>query len=211
MAGTAPLSPVPTATTDAGPNSRSFNSSCGTAWPDYSDTKLVPCYVVGKRDRDTTVRFLNALKATTNEDRFQLTTDGFHFYQRGVENVFAGQTDFAQLIKLYGDYGQFGSERYSPGRITEVISKIRDGRPDPDHISTSHIERQNLTVRMAMRRLTRLTNAFSKKGLNLRAAAALHFAYYNFCRVHQTLRVTPCMEHGITDHIWTIRELLESK
>ncbi|HLJ29999.1 MAG TPA: DDE-type integrase/transposase/recombinase [Candidatus Angelobacter sp.] len=176
-----------------------------------SDTKLVPCYVVGKRDKQTTVRFLEALKGTTTEDRFQLTTDGFHFYERGVENVFAGQTDFAQLVKLYGDYGQFGNERYSPGKIMEVISKIRDGRPDPEHISTSHVERQNLTVRMMMRRLTRLTNAFSKKGLNLRAAAALHFAYYNFCRVHQTLRVTPAMEHGITDHIWTIRELLESK
>jgi IS1 family transposase len=176
-----------------------------------SETKLVPCYIVGKRDRDTTVRFLKALKATATDDRFQLTTDGFHFYERGVENVFAGQTDFAQLVKLYGDYGQFGNERYSPGRITEVISKVRDGRPDPEHISTSHIERQNLTIRMSMRRLTRLTNAFSKKGLNLKAAAALHFAYYNFCRVHQTLRVTPAMEHGITDHIWTIRELLEPK
>jgi IS1 family transposase/transposase-like protein len=174
------------------------------------ETKLVPCYVVGKRDRDSTVRFLKALKATAAEDRFQLTTDGFHFYERGVENVFAGQTDFAQLIKLYGDYGQFGDERYSPARIIEVISKIRDGRPDPDHICTSHVERQNLTVRTQMRRLTRLTNAFSKKGLNLKAAAALHFAYYNFCRVHQTLRVTPAMEHNLTDHIWTIRELLES-
>jgi IS1 family transposase/transposase-like protein len=176
-----------------------------------SETKLIPCYVVGKRTKQTTIQFLNALKAASSEDRFQLTSDGFHFYERGVETVFGGQLDFAQLIKLYGDYGQFGEERYSPARIIEVISKIRDGRPDPDHISTSHIERQNLTVRMQMRRLTRLTNAFSKKCDNLKAAAALHFAYYNFCRIHQTLRVTPCMEHKLTDHVWTIRELLESR
>lgn len=175
-----------------------------------SETKLIPCFVLGKRNRESTVRFLETLRNTASDDRFQLTTDGFHFYERGVENVFAGQTDFAQLIKLYGDYGQFGNERYSPGRITEVISKIRDGRPDPEHISTSHIERQNLTVRMMMRRLTRLTNGFSKKRDNLKAAAALHFAYYNFCRIHQTLRVTPCMEHKVTDHVWTIADLLKA-
>jgi IS1 family transposase len=177
-----------------------------------AETKLIPAYVVGKRTKQTTLQFLNALKEASSEDRFQLTTDGFHFYERGVENVFAGQTDFAQLIKLYGDIGQHDTEaRYSPGRILEVISKVRDGRPDPEHICTSHVERQNLTVRMMMRRLTRLTNAFSKKADNLKAAAALHFAYYNFCRIHQTLRVTPCMEHKLTDHVWTIRELLEWK
>jgi hypothetical protein len=120
---------------------------------------------------------------------------------------------FAQLVKLFGDYGQHDSAdaRYSPSRITEVISKIVDGRPDPDHISTSLVERQNLTMRMAIRRFTRLTNAFSKKLDNLKAAVALHFAYYNFCRVHSSLRVTPHMEAGIENHVWTINELLAWK
>ena len=98
--------------------------------------------------------------------------------------------------------------RYSPSPMVETIVKIRDGRPDPRHISTSYVERQNLTIRMAIRRFTRLTNAFSRKLDNHKAACALHFAYYNFCRIHKSLRVTPAMEAGITDHIWTIRELL---
>lgn len=98
----------------------------------------------------------------------------------------------------------------SPPRIGEVISKVRTGDPDPEHISTSHVERQNLTMRMAICRFTRLTNAFSKKLANLKAAVALHFAYYNFCRIHQTIRVTPAMEAGLTDHVWTIAELLST-
>ena len=140
--------------------------------------------------------------------RFQLTTDGFVFYQRGVEDVFAGQADFAQLVKLFGDYGQHDEGRYSPPRIMEVISKIRDGRPDLDHICTSHVERQNLTMRMQMRRFTRLTNAFSKKLANLKAAVALHFAHYNFCRIHSSLRVTPAMAAGISSEIWPLDRLL---
>ena len=173
-----------------------------------AETKLVPSFVIGKRTKETTLRFLRDLQTRLTNARFQLTTDGFHFYERGVEDVFGGTVDFAQLVKLFGDYGQHGDERYSPPRITEVISKVRDGRPDPEHISTSHIERQNLTMRMQMRRFTRLTNAFSKKLANLEAAVALYFAWYNFCRVHQTLRVTPAMESGLTDHAWTMEELL---
>ncbi|MFZ0912219.1 MAG: IS1 family transposase [Candidatus Korobacteraceae bacterium] len=173
-------------------------------------TKLVPSFVIGKRTKETTYRFLLDLEKRLADARFQLTTDGFHFYERGVEDVFGGTVDFAQLIKLFGDYGQFDTSdaRYSPPRIAEVISKIRDGRPDPDHICTSHVERQNLTMRMQLRRLTRLTNAFSKKLANLKAAVALHFAYYNFCRIHSSIRVTPAMEAGITDHVWTLAELL---
>jgi hypothetical protein len=129
-------------------------------------------------------------------------------YRKAVEESFAGDADFAQLTKLYGDYGQHGHERYSPGPIVEVISKIRSGNPDPKHISTSYVERQNLTMRMQLRRFTRLTNAFSKKLSHLKAAVALHFAYYNFCRVHSSLRVTPAMQAGITDHIWTLAELI---
>jgi len=115
-----------------------------------------------------------------------------------------------QLLKLFGDYGQFdGPEwRYSPSPIKEVISKVRLGNPDPEHICTSHVERQNLTMRMQIRRMTRLTNAFSKKLSPLKAAVALHFAYYNFCRVHASLRFTPAMEAGLTDHIWSVAELL---
>jgi hypothetical protein len=142
------------------------------------------------------------------QHRVQLTTDGFPHYRKAVGEAFGTDVDFAQLVKLYGDYGQHGDEKYSPSPITEVISKVREGNPDPDHISTSYVERQNLTIRMQLRRFTRLTNAFSKKLANLQAAVALHFAFYNFCRVHTALRVTPAMESGLTDHIWTIAELL---
>ncbi len=185
----------------------------GNAWVFVAmdaQTKLIPSYIVGKRNKETTYQFLTDLRDRMDaEHRFQITTDGFHFYQRGVEDVFAGQADFAQMIKLYGDYGQHDAAgRYSPAPMIETIVKIRDGRPDPRHISTSYVERQNLTIRMAIRRFTRLTNAFSKKLDNHKAACALHFAYYNFCRIHKSLRVTPAMEAGITDHIWSLRELL---
>ena len=168
-----------------------------------ADTKLIASHVVGKRCAETTYSFLEDLRGRIADARFQLTTDGFHFYERGVEDVFAGQTDFAQLVKLFGDYGQFDTAdaRYSPPRILGVISKIRDGRPDPRHISTSFVERSNLSLRMHLRRFTRLTNAFSKKLDNLKAAVDLYIAWYNFCRVHQTLRVTPAIEAGLTDHV----------
>jgi len=177
-----------------------------------TDTKLIASYAIGKRTAETTYRFLEDLQSRIADARFQLTTDGFVFYRRGVEDVFAGQTDFAQLIKLYGDFGQHDNAeaRYSPPRITEVISRIRDGRPDPRHISTSYVERSNLSLRMHLRRFTRLTNAFSKTVRNLKDAVALYVAFYNFCRVHTTLRVTPAMEAGLTDHVWNITELLRA-
>ena len=142
--------------------------------------------------------------------RVQLTTDGFIFYQKAVTECFGLDVDFAQLVKLFGDYGQHDSPdaRYSPPKITEAISKVRLGKPDPEHISTSLVERQNLTMRMQIRRFTRLTNAYSKRLANLKAAVALHFAHYNFCRVHSSLRDTPAMEAGLADHVWTLRELL---
>jgi len=173
------------------------------------ETKLVAHFEIGKRTKETTLTFLGGLKARLSEDRFQITTDGYHFY-RSIQGIFAGQADFAQLVKLFGDYGQFENAegRYSPPRITEVISKVVDGRPDEDHISTSFVERQNLTMRMQLRRFTRLTNAFSKKLSHLKAAVALHFAYYNLCRVHSSLRVTPAMQAGISDHVWAIEELI---
>lgn len=141
------------------------------------------------------------------QGHFQLTTDGFKPYIGAVEDTFGADVDFSQLVKVYSsDEGT--RERYSPGQVINSIPILINGDPDPGHISTSYVERQNLTMRMAIRRLTRLTNGFSKKWDNLKAALALHFAYYNFCRVHRTLRVTPAMEAGITDHVWGLRELL---
>ncbi|MGA2389762.1 MAG: IS1 family transposase [Candidatus Sulfotelmatobacter sp.] len=187
--------------------------------PDFGDqwvfvaldeqTKLVPCFEIGKQTKETTLQFLNNLKWCLTDDAFQITTDGYHFY-RSIQSVFAGRCHFAQLVKLFGDYGQHDGPdaRYSPSGLTEVISKVIDGRPDPKHISTSFVERQNLTMRQQMRRFTRLTLGFSKKVSHLTAAVALHFAYYNFCRVHSSLRVTPAMEAEIADHVWTIAELI---
>jgi len=173
-----------------------------------ADTKLVPAFHVGKRHLLDTRMFLWDLYGRL-EGRTQITTDGLHHYAEGVPQAFGTDADFAQVIKMF-DHGQFDTTeaRYSPSPIVEVISRVRSGDPDPDHISTSFVERQNLTMRMAIRRFTRLTNAFSKKLLNLKMAVAVHFAYYNFCRVHSTLRVTPAMEAKITDHVWTIAELL---
>ena len=183
----------------------------GDAWVFVAidaETKLVPCFTVGKRSSATTHAFISDL-AERVQGRMQLTTDGFRFYVDAVEKSFGADIDFAQLVKLYGDYGQHDAAgKYSPSPILETITKIQQGLPDEEHISTSYVERQNLTMRMMMRRFTRLTNAFSKKLENLQAACALHFAYYNFCRVHKTLRVTPAMEAGIAGHVWSIRELL---
>jgi transposase-like protein/IS1 family transposase len=176
-----------------------------------AETKLVASYLVGQRLQRDTAKFLNDLYYRI-EGRTQITTDGLNHYRQCVPVAFGLDADFAQLTKMFGDYGQFESPdaRYSPPRISGVISKVRMGNPDPEHISTSFVERSNLTMRMAMRRFTRLTNAFSKKVSHLRAAVALHFAFYNFCRVHSSLRVTPAMEAGLTDHVWSIAELLSA-
>jgi transposase-like protein/IS1 family transposase len=176
-----------------------------------AESKLVASYRVGKRTHDNTRAFMKDLYYRIADDhRTQITTDGFHFYKHAVPDAFGLTADFAQLIKLFGDYGQFDSPdaRYSPPRIAEVISKVRQGDPDPEQISTSFVERQNLTMRMQMRRFTRLTNAFSKKLTHLKAAVSLYFAWYNLCRVHASLRVTPAMQSGIADHVWTVAELL---
>jgi len=185
----------------------------GDAWVFVAidaETKLIPMFTIGKRDRETTYQFLTGLRdRLAEEHRFQLTTDGFHFYRGGVEDVFAGQADFAQTTKIFGDYGQHDAAgRYSPAPMTQVIIKILDGRPDSRHISTSYVERQNLTMRQAIKRFARLTLGYSKNLANLKAATSLHFAYYNFCRIHASLRCTPAMESRVTDHIWTLRELL---
>lgn len=175
-----------------------------------AETKLIPSFHIGKRHRDVAREFLKDLYGRIY-DRTQLTTDGLTHYTVAVPDIFGTDVDFAQLTKLFGDYGQHDDNterRYSPPPMVEVISKVRSGNPDPDHISTSYVERQNLTMRQQMRRFTRLTLGFSKKLSHLKAAIALHFAWYNFVRVHSSLRITPAMESGLTDHVWTVSELL---
>jgi hypothetical protein len=139
--------------------------------------------------------------------RFQVTTDGFGPYFDAIHTCLGTRVDYAQLIKVYAAPTD-EEHLYSPASVVQTIVKPVWGQPDPERICTSHVERQNLTMRMQMRRLTRLTNAFSKKRANLWAALALYFAWYNLCRVHQSLRVTPAMQAGITDHVWEISEIL---
>jgi IS1 family transposase len=170
------------------------------------NTKLILAWHLGKRQKQDTLAFIIKLRRAT-EGIFQLTTDGWPSYPDAVERVFGNDIHFAQLVKVYAATRD-GEQRYSPAEVVDVEVVPRIGMPDYERICTSHIERQNLTMRMQIRRLTRLTNGFSKKWENLRAAVALHFAYYNFCRIHQTLRVTPAMEAGLTDHVWTINELI---
>jgi IS1 family transposase len=170
-----------------------------------ADTKLIVSYMCGTRDALTGLLFVKDL-ASRLSNRVQLTTDGHRAYLEAVEAAFGIDVDYAMLIKLYGHAED--DRRYSPGEVIGTETVVKSGRPDPKHISTSFVERQNLTMRMSMRRFTRLTNAFSKKVQNHEAAIALHFMYYNFCRVHKTLRVTPAMEAGIANHIWEIEELV---
>lgn len=170
------------------------------------NSKLILAWHLGKRNKQDTLAFIVKLRRAT-EGKFQLTTDGWPSYPDAVERVLGSDIHYAQLVKVYAA-SRDGEQRYSPAEVVDVEVVPRAGMPEYERICTSHIERQNLTMRMQIRRLTRLTNAFSKKWENLRAAVALHFAYYNFCRVHSSLRVTPAMEAGITDHVWTIEDLV---
>ncbi|MFZ3199647.1 MAG: DDE-type integrase/transposase/recombinase [Candidatus Acidiferrales bacterium] len=171
-----------------------------------ADTKLVPSFALGNRDARAANAFIEDL-ASRLTSRIQLTTDGLKVYLEAVEGAFGANVDFAQLIKMYGASQE--EVRYSPAECIGCETKVINGMPKPEHVSTSFVERQNLTMRMGMRRFTRLTNGFSKKVENHLYAIAIHFMHYNFCRVHQTLRVTPAMEAGIADHVWTIEEALE--
>ena len=174
-----------------------------------ADTKLVPSWLVGDRGLDTAKRFVSDL-AGRLASRVQVTSDGHKCYVDAVEGAFGSEVDFAQLVKQYGNEQRECSEvRYSPAVCTGAKKVPVTGNPDPAHISTSYVERQNLTMRMSIRRFTRLTNAFSKKVENHCAAVALHFMHYNFCRIHQTLRVTPAMAAGVTDHVWEIGEIVD--
>lgn len=170
-----------------------------------ADTKLCISYLVGGRDGGWAREFMQDC-ADRIKNRVQITTDGHKAYLEAVEDAFGADIDYAQLQKIYG--ASMEPERqYSPAKCIGCDMKVVSGNPDPKHVSTSYVERQNLSMRMGMRRFTRLTNGFSKKAENHCHAVALYFLYYNFGRVHQTLRVTPAMEAGLSDHVWSVEEI----
>jgi len=191
-------------------------SEVGDAWCFVAierNTKLVLAHTLGKRTVSAATRFMMKLeRATDPAQKFQLTTDGLNAYPLAIGNVLGHEgtcVDCAQLIKIYAMNVPEDVRRYSPPPLAEAIPTPIYGYPDEKRICTSHVERQNLTMRMCIRRLTRLTNAFSKKWGNLKAALALHFAYYNFCGKHMSLKgATPAMAAGLTDHVWRISDLL---
>jgi len=174
-----------------------------------ADTKLVPCWFVGDRDAGCAYEFMLDLESRL-ANRVQLTTDGHRAYLSAVGGAFGSSgIDYAMLVKIYGpDMNEGAAHRYSPPQCLGAEPTRIYGDPDPDHISTSYVERQNLSMRMGMRRFTRLTNAFSKKLQNHRHAIAIYFMHYNFVRVHQTLRVTPAMEAKVTDRLWTLADMV---
>lgn len=172
-----------------------------------ADTKLIPCWYVGTRDGGAAYHFIHDLAARL-ANRVQLTTDGHKAYLGAVEDAFGANIDYAMLVKIYGAAPEGGEVRYSPAQCMGARKAVQSGRPDYKHISTSFIERSNLSLRMGNRRFTRLTNGFSKKVENHEHSVALYMMYYNFCRIHQTLRVTPAMEAGISDHVWSLEEMV---
>ncbi|MEY2509736.1 MAG: hypothetical protein QOE26_499 [Verrucomicrobiota bacterium] len=172
-----------------------------------ADTKLVPCWFIGQRDAGCAYHFMHDL-ADRLAHRVQLTTDGHRAYLSAVEDAFGAEIDYAMLQKVYGGTEQGPETRYSPAICMGARKAVIIGNPDYDHVSTSYVERQNLTMRMSMRRFTRLTNGHSKKLENHEHAVAIHYMYYNFARIHQSLRVTPAMEAGVSDHVWSIEEII---
>ena len=172
-----------------------------------ADTKLVPCWFIGQRDAGCAYMFMHDLKDRLAH-RVQLTTDGHRAYLSAVEDAFGAGIDYAMLQKIYGGTEQGPETRYSPAICMGARKAVISGHPDQNHVSTSYVERQNLTMRMSMRRFTRLTNGHSKKVENHGHAIAIHYMYYNFARIHQSLRVTPAMEAGICDHVWSIEEIV---
>lgn len=172
-----------------------------------ADTKLVPTWFVGTRDAGAAYHFIHDLKDRL-ANRVQLTTDGHKAYLTAVEDAFGTEVDYAMLQKIYGVEKPQGEVRYSPAQCMGARRAVISGKPDHRHVSTSMVERQNLTMRMSMRRFTRLTNGFSKKVENHEHMLAVHYMYYNFGRIHQSLRVTPAMEAGIADHVWSLEEII---
>jgi len=197
------------------PSDKQGQFGCGDVWTWVAidaETKLVPSFMVGDRGSRTAHRFMQDL-ASRLKSRIQLTTDGHRVYLQAVEDAFGSEIDYAMLVKMYGA-DRDTEATYSPAEWVGSQSVAITGRPDEENISTSYVERQNLTMRMSMRRFTRLTNGFSKKIENHFFAICLHYMHYNFCRIHKTLRVTPAMAAGVTDRVWDISDiadLLESK
>jgi IS1 family transposase len=171
-----------------------------------ADTKLMVSWFIGSRDATSAWWFMRDLTSRLIT-RVQLTSDGLPAYLSAVEEAFESEIDYAQLVKVYGAARE-GAVRYSPAQFLTSRSEVIRGNPDPKHISTSYVERQNLTMRMSMRRFTRLTNGFSKKAENHAHAVALHYLHYNFARIHKTLRVTPAMEAGLANHVWSLEEIV---
>ncbi len=171
-----------------------------------SDSKLIVSWLVGGRDSEYAIEFMDDLRSRL-ANRVQLTTDGHKAYLEAVEGAFGGDVDYAQLIKLYGEAPE-AQKRYSPAACVGARKRRIEGNPDPAAVSTSYVERQNLTMRMHMRRFTRLTNAFSKKFENHMHMVALYTVWYNFIRIHKTLRVTPAMEAGLSDTVWDMDDLV---
>jgi IS1 family transposase len=172
-----------------------------------ADTKIMPSWFVGGRDSDSAIIFLDDLAARL-ANRVQLTSDGHKAYLEAVEGAFGGDVDYAQIVKLYGPTSEVAKGRYSPAECIGARKMPIEGKPDPKHISTSFSERSNLTIRMHTRRFTRLTNAFSKKVENHAHAVALHMMYYNFVRIHKTLKTTPAMAAGVTDRLWEVADMV---
>jgi len=174
-----------------------------------ADSKLIVSWLVGGRDSEYAMAFMDDLRGRL-ANRVQLTTDGHRAYLEAVEGAFGGDVDYAQLIKLYGEGPERGPERkYSPSVCKGARKSRVEGNPDMAHVSTSHVERQNLTMRMHMRRFTRLTNGFSKKLENHMHMVALYTVWYNYCRIHKTLKVTPAMEAGLTDRVWSLEDIVD--
>jgi IS1 family transposase len=187
-----------------------YDGKAGDVWTWTAidaDSKLMVSWLVGDRGVRTATEFMNDV-AELLANRIQLATDGHKVYLNAMDSAFSEHVDYAMLVKLYGPPKDADpARRYSPGECCGAIKGVVCGNPDEKHISTSFVERQNLTMRMSMRRFTRLTNAFSQKVENHAHAVALHFMYYNFGRIHKTLRVTPAMEAGVSDHVWSWEEM----
>jgi IS1 family transposase len=186
-------------------------ANAGDVWTWTSidaDTKIMPSWFVGGRDSDSAIIFMDDL-ASRLASRVQLTSDGHRSYLEAVEGAFGCDIDYAMLVKIYGNAPEGSAGRYSPAECTGAIKTRIEGNPDPKHVSTSYVERSNLTIRMHTRRFTRLTNAFSKKVENHAHAVALHMMYYNFVRIHRTLRTTPAMAAGVTKRLWEMADVVE--
>jgi IS1 family transposase len=191
------------------PGAKAAPEGAGDVWTWVAidaQTKLVASWLVSSRDGDAAKLFISDL-ASRLSNRVQLTSDGHKPYLEAVEDSFGADIDYAMLQKIYGNAPE-AEKRYSPATCIGCETKVIEGKPDPKHINTSYIERQNLTMRMNMRRFTRLTNGFSKKVENHALSVALHYMHYNFCRIHKSLRITPAMAAGVTDRLWTIADIV---